>query len=170
MIGTGCTLGRAPRTNETLPDFHEWCRVTRHPRIFLGLTGCQQTPGKWGVTLYVAIGFPRVVLRQRIPIATHSPGLRTRQSTGCEHDRPEHAHEHAHQQRCYTHYKANITHNAHNTNNVCDSEHNMRATKLTTRAQLRARQTCPVANSVLCCTLFELLFIDIVHRHCSGTL
>ena len=40
-----CTLGRAPRTKETLPDFHEWCRVTRHPRIFCGLTGCQRTPG-----------------------------------------------------------------------------------------------------------------------------
>ena len=38
-------LGRAPRTNETLPDFREWCRVTRHPRVFRGLTGCQQTPG-----------------------------------------------------------------------------------------------------------------------------
>ena len=50
MIGTGCTLGRAPRTKETLPDFHEWCRVTRHPRIFRGLTDCQRTPGKWGVT------------------------------------------------------------------------------------------------------------------------
>ena len=24
-----CTLGRAPRTKETLPDFHEWCRVTQ---------------------------------------------------------------------------------------------------------------------------------------------
>ena len=44
------TLGRAPRIKETLPDFHEWCRVTRHPRIFLELTGCQWTPGKWGVT------------------------------------------------------------------------------------------------------------------------
>ena len=47
------TLGRAPHTKETLPDFHEWCRVTRHPRIFYGLTGCQLTPGKWGVTVYV---------------------------------------------------------------------------------------------------------------------
>ena len=37
-----CTLGRAPLTKETLPDFHEWCRVTRHPRIFRGLTGCQR--------------------------------------------------------------------------------------------------------------------------------
>ena len=25
-----CTLGRAPRTKETLPDFCECCRVTRH--------------------------------------------------------------------------------------------------------------------------------------------
>ena len=23
-----CTLGRAPHTKETLPDFHEWCLVT----------------------------------------------------------------------------------------------------------------------------------------------
>ena len=38
-------LGRAPRTKETLPDFREKCRVTRHSRVFLGLTGSQQTPG-----------------------------------------------------------------------------------------------------------------------------
>ena len=50
IIGTGCTLGIAPRTKETLPDFREWCRVTRHPRVFRGLTGCQQTPRFWGVT------------------------------------------------------------------------------------------------------------------------
>ena len=30
MLGQVCTLGRASRTKETLPDFHEWCRVTRH--------------------------------------------------------------------------------------------------------------------------------------------
>ena len=42
MIGTGCVLGRAPRTKEALPDFHEWCRVTRRPRVFCGLTGCQR--------------------------------------------------------------------------------------------------------------------------------
>ena len=40
--GTFCTLGKAPRTKESLPYFHEWCRVTRHPLIFLGLTGCQR--------------------------------------------------------------------------------------------------------------------------------
>ena len=44
-----CTLGRAPRTKETLPDFREWFRVTRHPRVFRGLTGCQWTPRFWGV-------------------------------------------------------------------------------------------------------------------------
>ena len=43
-------LGRAPRTKETLPDFHEKCRVTRHSRIFRGFTGSQRTPGFWGVT------------------------------------------------------------------------------------------------------------------------
>ena len=51
LFGTGCTLGRAPRTKETLPDFCEWCRVTRHPLVFRRLTGCQRTPWKWGVTL-----------------------------------------------------------------------------------------------------------------------
>ena len=46
-----CTLGRAPRTKQTLPDFHEWCRVTRHPQVFRELTGCQRDPRFWGVTL-----------------------------------------------------------------------------------------------------------------------
>ena len=53
-IGTGYIqvlyLGSAPRTKETLPDFHEWRRVTRHPLVFRGLMGSQQTPGNWGVT------------------------------------------------------------------------------------------------------------------------
>ena len=44
-------MGRAPRTKETLPDFHEKCRVTRHSRVFCWLTGSQRTPGFWGVTL-----------------------------------------------------------------------------------------------------------------------
>ena len=43
-------LGRAPRTKETLSDFHEWRWVTRHPLVFRGLTGSQRTPGKWGIT------------------------------------------------------------------------------------------------------------------------
>ena len=43
-------LGRAPCTKETLPNFREWCRVTRHPRIFHGMTGCQRDPRFWGVT------------------------------------------------------------------------------------------------------------------------
>ena len=45
-----CTLGRALGTKETLPDFCEWCRVTRHSRVFRGLTGYQRTPEFWGVT------------------------------------------------------------------------------------------------------------------------
>ena len=43
-------MDRAPRTKETLSDFHEWCRVTRHPLLFRGLTGSQRTPEFWGVT------------------------------------------------------------------------------------------------------------------------
>ena len=39
IFGTGCTLDRAPRTKKTLPDFREWCQVTRHSRVFRGLTG-----------------------------------------------------------------------------------------------------------------------------------
>ena len=27
-VRTGCSLGRAPHTKETLLDFQEWCRVT----------------------------------------------------------------------------------------------------------------------------------------------
>ena len=38
-------LGRALRTKESLPDFLKWCRVTRHPLVFRGLTGSQRTPG-----------------------------------------------------------------------------------------------------------------------------
>ena len=45
-------LGRAPRTRETLPDFRELCRVTRHSRVFRRLTGSQRTPGFWGVTAW----------------------------------------------------------------------------------------------------------------------
>ena len=50
-LGQVLYLGRAPRTKKTLPDFREWCRVTRHPRVFRGLTGCQLTPRFWGVTI-----------------------------------------------------------------------------------------------------------------------
>ena len=52
---TGCILGRAPQTKETLPDFCEnmdpdkwdttvWYRVTRNPQEFCKLTGCQRDP------------------------------------------------------------------------------------------------------------------------------
>ena len=52
LLGQVCTLGRAPRTKETLPDFRERCRVIRHLRVFRGLTGCQRTPWFWGVTAW----------------------------------------------------------------------------------------------------------------------
>ena len=49
LLGTGFMqvlyLGRAPRTKETLPDFLKWCRVTRHPLVFRGLTDSQRTSG-----------------------------------------------------------------------------------------------------------------------------
>ena len=51
-LGQVLYLGRAPHTKETLPDFREWCWVTRHPRVFRRLTGCQQTPRFWGVTAW----------------------------------------------------------------------------------------------------------------------
>ena len=38
-------LGRAPCIKETLLDFREKCRVTRHSRVFRGLTDSQRTPG-----------------------------------------------------------------------------------------------------------------------------
>ena len=50
-LGHVLYVGRAPRTKETLPDFREWCRVTRNPRVFRGLTGCQRTPRFWGITV-----------------------------------------------------------------------------------------------------------------------
>ena len=48
-------LGRAPRTKETLLDFREKCQVTRHSRVFRGLTGSQRTPGFWGVTIVISV-------------------------------------------------------------------------------------------------------------------
>ena len=52
LLGHIYTLGRAPSTKETLLDFREWCRVTRHPREFRGLTGCQRDPRFWGITAW----------------------------------------------------------------------------------------------------------------------
>ena len=69
MFGTGYMqvlyLGRAPRTKETLPDYREKCRVTRHSLVFRELTGSQRTPGFWGVTpgedhLHVPLWYIRI--------------------------------------------------------------------------------------------------------------
>ena len=48
-----CIPGRAPRTKETLSDFRERCRVTRHSRVFPRVEGSQRTPKIWGVTQVV---------------------------------------------------------------------------------------------------------------------
>ena len=40
-----CIPGRAPHTKETLSNFQEWSRVTRHPLVFRGLTDSQRTLG-----------------------------------------------------------------------------------------------------------------------------
>ena len=68
MFGTGYIqvlyLGRAPCTKETLLDFREKCRVTRHSRAFRGLTGSQRTPGFWGVIAWyqsLGIRIPREI-------------------------------------------------------------------------------------------------------------
>ena len=44
-----CTLGRAPRIKETLPDFHKRCQVTRHPRVFPRVDRLGTDPRFWGV-------------------------------------------------------------------------------------------------------------------------
>ena len=48
-------LDRALRTKETLPDFREKCRVTRHSRVFRGLTGSQWTSGFCGDTTFLSL-------------------------------------------------------------------------------------------------------------------
>ena len=68
-------LGRAPRTKETLLDFHEKCQVTRHSRVFRGLTGSQRTPGIWGVTAwYQSLGI-RIPRELGLGIHHHLGGL-----------------------------------------------------------------------------------------------
>ena len=62
-------LGRAPCTKETLLDFREKCQVTRHSRVFRGLTGSQRTPEFWGaIAWYQSLGI-------RIPRAWGNRGL-----------------------------------------------------------------------------------------------
>ena len=83
LLGQVCTLGRAPRTKETLPDFRKWCRVTRHPLVFRRLTGCQRdTPdlGRHNTHDLVLLLFYTIVSLDfgRCPISeltTHSPRM-----------------------------------------------------------------------------------------------
>ena len=62
VLGQVLYLGRAPRTKGTLPDFRGKRRVTRHSRVFSGLTGSQRIPEFWGVTAWyesLGIRIPR---------------------------------------------------------------------------------------------------------------
>ena len=68
-------LGRAPRTKETLPDFREKCRVTRHSRVFRGLTGSQRTPRVRGVTAWYQILGIRIPRELGLGIHHHLGGL-----------------------------------------------------------------------------------------------
>ena len=45
IVGTGFVPWVELPIQMRLLDFHEWCRVTRHPRVFRRLTGCQRIPG-----------------------------------------------------------------------------------------------------------------------------
>ena len=56
-------LGRAPRTKKTLLDFLKWCRVTRPPLVFRGLTGSQRTPRFWGVTYKLSTSVSSMYVR-----------------------------------------------------------------------------------------------------------
>ena len=79
LFGTGFVqvlyLGRAPHTNETLPDFREKCRVTRYSRVCRGLTGSQWTPGFWGVTAWYQILGIRIPRELGLGIHHHLGGL-----------------------------------------------------------------------------------------------
>ena len=61
-------LGRAPYIKESLPDFLKWCRVTRHPLVFCGLTGSQRTPGNGASQLTWQLNLNTISLRHK-----HSP-------------------------------------------------------------------------------------------------
>ena len=57
-----CSMGRALRTKETLPDFHEWCQVTRHPLLFPQVDRSSTDLRVWGVTAWyqsLGIRIPR---------------------------------------------------------------------------------------------------------------
>ena len=51
IVGTGYVPWVGFPVQRRLCSIFEWCRVTRHSRVFRGLTGCQRTPGFWGVTM-----------------------------------------------------------------------------------------------------------------------
>ena len=55
LVVTGLYLGRASRIKETLPDFHEKCRVTRHSRVFPRVDGKSTDPRDLGRHNYIFV-------------------------------------------------------------------------------------------------------------------
>ena len=43
-------------------DSMVWCRVTRYPQIFHGLTGCQRTPGIWESQMSQKLSHPNIFM------------------------------------------------------------------------------------------------------------
>ena len=79
LFGTGFMqvlyLGKAPHIKETLPDFHEKCRVARHSRVFRWLKGSQRTPEFWGITAwYQSLGI-RILWELGLGVHHHLGGL-----------------------------------------------------------------------------------------------
>ena len=55
MVGTSYVPWvELPVQRRLCPIFHEWCWVTRHPRVFRGLTGSQRTPPILGRHIFQA--------------------------------------------------------------------------------------------------------------------
>ena len=112
-----------------------------HDRVFLRMGhSCRN------IRFYVATGFARVVLRQRVSCRDPQTRLvRTIESW-------------ARARQAWARSPAVVL---RATGLIARTTP---ATTLTTRAQLCARQTCLEANSALCCALFEILFMDTVKK------
>ena len=62
QVSCRCCIWVELPVQRRLPDFLKWRRVTRHPRVFCGLTGSQRTPRIWGITAWyqsLGIRIPR---------------------------------------------------------------------------------------------------------------
>ena len=69
------SMGRAPRTRETLPDFSESGRVIRHSRVFRRLTGSQRTPGDGASQLLHPRWRPSLLLVLKLQVMLYGCGI-----------------------------------------------------------------------------------------------